>query len=147
MEITLLRTYYNQGTNGILLLNKEPVCYTIELPWLHNVPTYSCIPEGVYTIGQRISRKFGTHLLVKNVPGRNMILLHPANDAIRELQGCIAPVTKLTGIGKGLYSRQAMRKLMDMLSAGLHNETIFLTINKKSDDLKTKIKKSNSPFL
>jgi Family of unknown function (DUF5675) len=33
--------------------------------------------------------KFGRHLQVMNVSGREYILIHPANEALRELKGCI----------------------------------------------------------
>ena len=132
MELTLIRSYTSEGTNGTLYADKEKICHTIELPYLNNIPHYSCIPEGVYQVGQRISRKFGKHLLVKHVPGRHLILFHPANDARKELKGCIAPVTKLTGNAKGIYSRKAMQQLLKKLKPALDNQTVFLTIKKQS---------------
>jgi hypothetical protein len=42
-------------------------------------------------------------LQILNVPGRKYILIHPANEVLRELKGCIAPV-RLTGAGKGICS-------------------------------------------
>ena len=50
-----------------------------------------------------------------DVPGREGIDIHPANDALKELKGCIAPVSKTTGEGKGVYSRRAFYKLRDIL--------------------------------
>lgn len=46
-----------------------------------------------------------------NVKNRDLILFHPANDALRELNGCIAPVTELTGEGRGIRSRIAFERL------------------------------------
>ena len=46
-----------------------------------------------------------------NVPDRGAILFHPANNALKELNGCIAPVTKISGAGLGLMSRKAFSKL------------------------------------
>ena len=43
--------------------------------------------------------------------GREAILIHAANDALKELLGCIAPVTTLTGEGKGDFSGKALAKL------------------------------------
>lgn len=40
--------------------------------------------------------------MVKAVAGRSFILIPPANDAQKELRGCIAPVSILTAEGKGL---------------------------------------------
>jgi hypothetical protein len=63
------------------------------------------------------------------VPGRQLILIHPANDAINELQGCIAPVCVLTGEGKGDFSRLAFKKITSLLFPLLESGSdIFLTI-------------------
>jgi hypothetical protein len=57
-----------------------------------------------------------------DVPKRKYILLHPANNAKKELQGCIAPVTKLSGPGLGLLSRKAFTKLKDLVYKALDNK-------------------------
>ncbi|MBS1565314.1 MAG: hypothetical protein JST39_13050, partial [Bacteroidetes bacterium] len=82
MELELRRTYLPGGTNGEIISSGVRVCYTIELPWLDNLPQVSCIPEGRYELKKRYSPKFKNHLQVANVPGRDYILIHPANDAI-----------------------------------------------------------------
>lgn len=131
MEIILQRAYHPQGTNGVLHIKGQPtpLCYTIELPWRNNEPQVSCIPEGTYTIQKRYSKKFGWHVYISNVPGRENILMHPANNALKELKGCIAPVTVITGIGKGLLSRQACNRLNEKVEVATQkNETILLTI-------------------
>ena len=38
------------------------------------------------------------------VSGREYILIHPADEVLRELKGCIAPVRLLTGAEKGICS-------------------------------------------
>ena len=101
MELEILRMYHEKGTNGILRVNGRMQCYTIELPWKDNKRNQSCIPEGRYLLERRFSERFMAHILVKDVPNRSLILIHPANDAAKELKGCIAPVTALTGNGKG----------------------------------------------
>lgn len=108
----------------------ERVCYTIELPWRDNEQSVSCIPEGRYRLAKRYSKRYGRHLLVQEVPGRSLILLHPANDALEELRGCIAPVSRLAGAGKGLQSRIAMRKVTGLAYKD-HHEPIYLTIKTK----------------
>ena len=115
MELLLIRTYHSQGVNGIIFFNGVRICNTIELPWKNNLRGISCIPEGSYSISKRRSRKYGLHLWIRNVPGRELILIHPANNAIRELRGCIAPVSEITGPGKGILSRKAMRKLLELV--------------------------------
>ena len=127
MHLTLIRIYGNAGTNGYLICDKKVIAKTIELPWKRNLRSESCIPEGVYNLRERYSPHFGRHLEVMNVPGRDLILFHPANDARRELRGCIAPVTELVGPGMGINSRMAMRKLMDLVIPILDN-SICLTL-------------------
>jgi len=111
MEIILERIYFPDGTNGILSFEGNEICKTIELPWRENKKRISCIPEGKYKIRKRYSAKFKWHLEVMNVKNRDLILVHPANDALKELNGCIAPVSELTGEGKGARSRVALERL------------------------------------
>jgi len=129
MHLKLIRIYGYRATNGYLIADKKVVAKTIELPWKQNRQSVSCIPEGTYTLRKRISPRFGLHLEILNVPKRNYILFHPANDALRELRGCIAPVTELIGTGLGTHSRLAMRKLMDVVLPVLDSEQVLtLTI-------------------
>lgn len=132
MDITLYRTYYTTGTNGALFINGALICYTIELPWLNNKPKQSCIPEGRYELVHRWSPKFEHHLLVTGVPHRSLILLHPANDAVKELKGCIAPVLVLTAPGRGNSSRRALTKLLKAIKHYPCEEPIFITIKKQT---------------
>ena len=50
---------------------------------------------------------------------RKLILIHPANNALLELQGCIAPVTKISGAGLGLHSRKAFTSLKTLVYGAL----------------------------
>ncbi|WP_238407275.1 DUF5675 family protein, partial [Flavobacterium psychrophilum] len=104
MVFELLRTYFPDGTNGKLECEGKFICNTIELPWKNNETKVSCIPEGKYFIKKRYSKKFQWHLEILDVKNRSLILFHPANNALRELNGCIAPVTKLSGPGLGPVS-------------------------------------------
>lgn len=129
MELELIRTYHPQGTNGELLLNGDKVCSTIELPWKENKPNVSCIPEGRYELKKRYSPRFGKHLIVMNVPGRSFILLHAANHALKEMRGCIAPVTNVTGAGTGEQSRKALAIVVSKTDqAFIKEQKVFLTI-------------------
>lgn len=132
MELVLRREYFDTGTNGTLYIDGALLCYTIELPWNDNHVGCSCIPEGTYTLKKRFSEQKQWHLEVLAVPGRSYILIHPANVAMKELRGCIAPVTKIEGHGTGSYSRRAMDKLRSMVYNALDTkEPVFLTIKKK----------------
>lgn len=123
MLLVLHRAYFPEGTQGVLQINGETICYTIELPWLKNQRRISCIPEGTYVLKKRFSQKFGWHLHLIDVPGRQFILIHPANNAKKELLGCIAPVSYHTGIGMGNYSRKALKKLTDLVFPLLDKKT------------------------
>ncbi len=132
MVVVLNRTYFPEGTQGVLEWNGTLVCYTIELPWLENQRRISCIPEGEYVLQKRFSPKFKWHFLLRNIPGRDFILIHPANDAQKELLGCIAPVSIHTGIGKGMASRIALEKLKTLVYAALErNEEVKIRIQSK----------------
>lgn len=119
MELTLLRTYGENGVNGILYLHDQQICYTLELPWKNNQRQISCIPEGSYLLRKRYSLRFEWHLHLQHVPGRSMILIHPANHAMKELQGCIAPVSIITGEGTGLGSVKAMQRLLAITDSAM----------------------------
>jgi hypothetical protein len=129
MILILSRTYFPDGTNGILECKGKIICLTIELPWKKNETKVSCIPEGKYFIRKRYSNKFKWHLEVVDVKNRSLILFHPANNALQELNGCIAPVTKFSGPGLGLMSRKAFSKLKNLVNPILDsNESVVLII-------------------
>lgn len=130
MILFLTRTYFPDGTNGKLEYEGKFICNTIELPWKQNETKVSCIPEGKYFIRKRYSRQFQWHLEVMDVKNRSLILFHPANNALHELQGCIAPVTKLSGPGLGLMSRKAFTKLKDLIYQALNRkESVVLIVS------------------
>ena len=122
MVLFLTRTYFPDGTNGKLECEGKFICYAIELPWKNNEKRVSCIPEGKYFIRKRYSPKFKWHLEVLDVENRSFILFHPANNALKELNGCIAPVTKLSGPGLGLMSRKAFERLKTLVYQALDNK-------------------------
>ena len=134
MEILLERMYFPEGTTGVLSFEGTEICKTIELPWRNNQKRISCIPEGKYKIRKRFSAKFKWHLELTNVKNRSFILIHPANNALKELNGCIAPVTQITGEGRGNESRKAFEKLKKLvfpyLESGFVVELIVTQKNK-----------------
>lgn len=131
--LILRRTYHATGTNGDLYgPDKTEICKTIELPWKENQVRVSCIPEGRYRLQKRYSPKFSDHLILENVPNRSLILIHPANDANKELAGCIAPVTKITGAGKGDSSRVQFNKINRMVREWIdQGYEVYLEIHEK----------------
>jgi len=130
MELILKRAYFPNGTNGAIFCNEQFICFTIELPWKENQRKVSCIPEGKFELGKRYTEKHGWHLVVNTVPERSHILFHPANHALKELEGCIAPVTVLTGIGTGVESRKAFDKLKSLVYEAILKENVSIIIEK-----------------
>lgn len=128
MYLFLTRSYLTAGTNGKLECDGLLICYTIELPWNGNKPQVSCIPEGRYCLRKRYSARFKWHLEVQDVVGRKFVLFHPANTALKELKGCIAPVTEHVGEGKGVLSRRAFYKLTALVFKALTLEDDVILI-------------------
>lgn len=136
MQLILQRTYLPFGTNGEILLEKEHICYSIELPWRNNQQQVSCIPEGNYALKRRNSEHLGWHLQLMDVPGRELILIHPANNAQKELKGCIAPVTLLTGDGQGNSSVAVFSKLKMLVFPLLAKEQeVWLKIEESQESI------------
>jgi hypothetical protein len=132
MVLVLTRTYSPKGTNGKLVHKGTTICNTIELPWKDNLSQVSCIPEGEYFIEKRYSKRFGWHFEVLDVPNRSLILFHPANNALAELRGCIAPVSQLVGSGLGISSKKAFIKLKTMIYPELDaKESILLIVQSR----------------
>ena len=83
--IYINRTYTDNQTLGEASLYKDTEKLfsfkTLELTWLDNASRISCIPEGLYTVVVRRSKKYGRHLHVTGVDGRSLILIHWGNYA------------------------------------------------------------------
>jgi hypothetical protein len=130
----LRRKYGEKGTNGTITYKGEQICHTIELPWRNNIQRLSCIPEGRYKLQKTKYYKHGEQIGIPAVLGREAILIHPANNAMRELHGCIAPVTTLTGEGTGDHSRKALDKLKALVYSLWDMEAeVFLVIGEYAD--------------
>lgn len=132
--LVLKRIYLDKAVHGRLYVGDELLACTIELPWKQNAKRISCIPEGIYTLRRRYSEKFKWHLVLLEVPERSGILIHPANDALKELQGCIAPVTAITEVGKGSNSRNAMQKVMTAFNQLNTKKPVTIHITREMTD-------------
>jgi hypothetical protein len=129
MNLKLIRFYHEKGTNGALFSNGQLVCFTIELPWRGNKSNVSCIPEDIYPVVKRESEHHGNHLWIREVPGRDLILIHKANNAELQLEGCIAPVSIHSGYGRGDFSQLAFDFLYQLVSGAIdRKEPVTLEI-------------------
>lgn len=134
MELLLERDYHPEATDGILSCEERFLCFTIELPWRENRRLVSCIPEGRYRLVLRFSERHRWHLMLKDVPGRTLILIHKANNALKELKGFIAPVTEQLSPGIGKNSHTAFKMLMKKVRACIdEGERVWLTVKNLSD--------------
>ena len=90
--------FTEESTIGNLYLDGEWLCDTLELPYIDNQKSISCIPSGQYKVRLRLARESATrnylHLLVEDVKDRTYILFHRGN-AAKDTRGCI-----LVGIGR-----------------------------------------------
>jgi hypothetical protein len=130
MVIELQRLYRDTWTDGLIFIKGILLCRSIELRWANNERNISCVPEGVYPVDIIQHPKFGECLQVSGVKGRSGILVHVANDAQKELRGCIAPVFSLSGNGKGLYSNLALSYIIENLKNSGEKEH-FIEIKSK----------------
>lgn len=86
-EITavIARRYEASQTPGsFIVFDQDQVALSVkslELPWLDNERSVSCIPAGIYGCERIQHPKYGHCWLVKNVPGRDGILIHIGNYA------------------------------------------------------------------
>ena len=92
-NLLIIRNIFtDKSTMGELFLNGEKMCDTLELPWLDNKRSISCIPDGEYKARLRYPRESGSrdylHILVQDVPDRDYILFHRGNTA-KDTRGCI----------------------------------------------------------
>ena len=130
MVIELQRLYRDTWTDGLIFIEGILLCRSIELRWANNERNVSCVPEGVYPVTIIQHPKFGECLQINGVKGRSGILVHVANDAQKELRGCIAPVFSLSGNGKGQYSRLALKYIIENLKNSGEKEH-FIEIKSK----------------
>lgn len=77
-----------QGTLGVVFVDREFFCFSIELPWRFNAREISCFPAGeyrlLYTLSPRL--KIRTYEVV-DVPSRSGIRIHSGNLAGDKIRG------------------------------------------------------------
>lgn len=90
MELLLRRRWLSpQSTIGELLLNGQPLCFTLEPPLGTNQVDRDAIPIGAYRTVLLWSPRFSAFLPgLLNVPGRSHILIHKGNFP-SDTKGCI----------------------------------------------------------
>ena len=88
--VELIRIEENEefGTFGVLRINKQAFCVTLEPADRENAVGMSSIPAQQYKIRRHRSSKFGETYQVEAVPNRTEVLFHSGNQ-VEETEGCI----------------------------------------------------------
>ncbi|MCD6197493.1 MAG: hypothetical protein J7K15_02830 [Deltaproteobacteria bacterium] len=87
VEIIRLQSYVPDGTFGVIRINGEFTCLSLEPPWRNNQINVSCIPEGQYLAERFDSPKFGETFRFIDVSPRSDIEFHIGN-TIKDTHGC-----------------------------------------------------------
>ena len=128
VKITRILSIYGSGTVGVLTINSQFVCMTLEPPKFANKRRRSCIPTGQYECTSHYAKRLRTSTyMVKNVPNRKFILFHPGNVA-KDSAGCILLGEKLdnyNGQQTLVASRKAFSKFLDIMDG---QDRFILTI-------------------
>ena len=133
MRIELVRyAYMPEVVLGLLKLPVEDdgtyvhSLWTVESPWMNNVPFRSCVPDGAYKLKPFDSMTHPESYALSSgggLEGRSGILIHSGND-VGDTTGCILPGITRTD-SKVWASRDAMRLLLSVLG---RDETHHLII-------------------
>jgi hypothetical protein len=105
------------GVFGVLLLDDQVCCVTLERPWLDNSINISCVPPGVYQCRRVHSPNYGDTFEISDVPGRTHILFHIGN-TIKDSKGCVLLGSKYGELKDEraiLSSGTAVKKFMEKL--------------------------------
>lgn len=144
MEIILRRfSSTPDSTGGLLYINGEFVCYTLEdQPQMQKIAGETCIPRGTYEIkfrdaggmNERYKQKFEGHigmLHLQNVPDFEWIYIHLGNTD-DHTEGCILP-----GFGTRIHhdhtvqqSTDAYLKIYEAIKMAIveHGEQVFIHV-------------------
>lgn len=118
VELTRMEENPDYGTFGVLRINKEMFCCTLEPLNLLNIQNRSSIPDQQYICERYNSRKYGETFQVNNVPGRSHVLIHAGNIA-EHTKGCIILgqyFGKLKGNRAVLNSGNTFRSFMNRMN-------------------------------
>jgi hypothetical protein len=118
--IELIRTTEtDKQTLGQFYIDKEFVCFTLELSWHNNEHNISHIPEGIYNVKKRYSNKHKNHFHILDVKDRSYILIHAGN-FYTDIRGCIIVGDGYKDINKDNYldvinSKKTLKNLLKLL--------------------------------
>lgn len=117
-----------QGTIGVLKIDKEVFCFTLEPPDKLNERNRSSIPAQQYVCVPYESNRHGKTFEIQDVPGRSDVLFHAGN-VVEHTAGCVLlgdKIGKLKGKRAILNSGNTFAAFLDRLS-GQH--IVHLTVD------------------
>ena len=118
MNLKINRWYLPDRTMGLMSYG-DFNCVSMELPWLGNKKSISCISAGIYEWRKHVSPSNGPCIEILNVYNRTHIQIHSANFT-RQILGCVAVGDGIKDIDNdgGLdvtNSKNTLSKLLDAL--------------------------------
>ena len=128
MHLRLSRIESNDKcTRGVLTVDGEAICVTLENPWLDNQEDISCIPAGIYGLKPFNGATKKNVYQIMDVPDRTYVLIHIGNTE-KNTEGCVLPGSyygELAGEPAVLNSGKAMRILRGLLKNDSHTIEII----------------------
>jgi len=106
VELIRLEEDFKYGTFGVLKIQKEVFCVTLEPADLLNKKGISSIPAQQYTCERYSSQKYPNTFQIMNVPDRDLILFHAGNE-ITHTEGCVILAQyygKLKSVGRAVLN-------------------------------------------
>lgn len=88
MNLKIKRLHLDDCTIGSIQYGLDFRAFTLELPWINNKQSGSCIPTGFYECQKIVSPSLGECIEVSDVVGRTYIRIHKGNYTY-QIQGCI----------------------------------------------------------
>ena len=131
IDILRLETVPEEPTRGVILINNNAFCVSMELPWKNNKVSQSCIPIGVYNAKKYPSPTYGPTLML-DVVGRSYILFHQGN-RMRDTKGCVIMAqhfTRMVGEQAIGNSRVIFKKFQRILKRTPDDEKFVVRVNK-----------------
>lgn len=128
----LERVYLIDRTLGSFYREDEVIAKTLELPWLDNARSISCIPEDDYEVIKqppKESRPY-PYFRLPNVPGRDGILIHRGLNP-EHSKGCILCASRFINVNSDFPTLEESGKKLEWLIKNLPDKFI-LEIRKKN---------------
>jgi len=88
IHIIRIEDNFTYGTFGVLTINTQAFCVTLEPKEFDNAPNVSCIPAGCYEMKKVVSFHHASTYEICNVPNRTAILFHRGN-IVGHTKGCV----------------------------------------------------------